>query len=1419
MMSAESSSDTVLFSSYGAGKRDKHDSTGSANKQASAERPKTVQVFQKGYYLEPIRGEAVRVPSWRMKEKMKTVSAALVVCLNIGVDPPDIVKTSQCSKLECWINPTQWGPQKALELIGAELFKQYERWQPRARYKQCLDPTTEEVKKLCVSLRKNAKDERVLFHYNGHGVPKPTVNGEIWVFNKEFTQYIPLSLIEVQTWMGTPSLYVWDCSNAGIIIQNFLQIEDDREQEYLARFGMAGDPNSAAAANGVAAASSATSSAGNSILTNLPRLRDSIHLGACGANEVLPMHPDLPLDLFTACLTTPIKAALNWYISQKNKCQLVPGLTLDLIDKIPGQINDRRTMMGELNWIFTAITDTIAWNVLDSELFQKLFRQDLLVASLFRNFLLAERIMKSLDVTSVSHPVTPVSHPALPPTHEHPLWQSWDLALDMCITQLSSVINNNNYSSLHHQQHHHVPHHVVPHRDFVSCGFFTEQIEIFDVWLRYNVNSHTPPEQLPVVLQILLSQQHRMKALELLGKFLDLGPWAVSAALSVGIFPYVLKLLTTQPRELRPLLTFIWAKILAVDKSCQTELVKDNGHVYFIQVLADSEVESTHKVYSAFVLSCLVDNYPTGQETAKQNHLIATCTFLITDKASRDFRNPLLRQWCCICLGLSWQNFPEARWEGVRNNAHLVLIELISDPVPEVRAAAMFALSTYIGCGKGTEATFEQTNKLDAEIVNAIIKDQDIVYMVRKELIMALYNYINQLIAQNANQPNGANSSENNNSSLLGPKALNKSQSTSSLGQVVSQSDILNGSGFGPSLNQNGYSNQSAFSGSYKSQNSTLTNGADADSSAMSPSSRLKPPASSKQIVSINVNQASSLLSNNKPTSLFIKVWNLIDELQNDPHPEVAELAQRVYAFFVDQAHNFDSVKRAHILETAESPLNKHRTGSSSSSSVQIGTEFVPWCCKYFLRPLLSPSSSSVSSLRQTDSNGMLKQTTDLYAVDYLDQECKILYNQMVKEKEPSEWREPQSMEETLHTKHNTIPIHCKFHPYDDQMFVVDKEGMISVYDTEPQIRSMLTNPASGGQAGQANGGMSLNNQQTSNQLRFSFPVCNPDKKTSGGQALSTKKMITSFKLMNVHHEPLLLTGDIGRVVRVIKPDLVNQKNHRLVTAFKAFADSEIKQSNLEVGFVTEWDEFHEVLICAGHATTIRVWDMTKELFKDYNTNVLSAVSSLSYQDNLVVAGFGDGTVKLFDFRKHHPLSMSFASGIGAGGLGTMSRSISQLSAGAFSFQSGTGSSSSPSTPILGPALGNTQTQIYQHNSIVSKVKIHKNSNKLLTASVSGDLNVFDFRTLQSVLKAPVANEGCTAAACHPINELVAIATQSQTIKVYNFGGKELACIKHHEGFLGKRISNVMCIDWNSYKNDLVFGAQDYTLSIFGVKD
>jgi regulatory associated protein of mTOR len=111
-------------------------------------------------------------------------------------------------------------------------------------------------------------------------------------------------------------------------------------------------------------------------------------------------------------------------------------------------------MQGELNWIFTAITDTIAWNTLPRDLFQKLFRQDLLVASLFRNFLLAERILRSYDCT-------PIASPALPPSFRHPMWSAWDLSLDVALSQLPDILQNK--------------------RAYVHSSFFEEQLTAFQV--------------------------------------------------------------------------------------------------------------------------------------------------------------------------------------------------------------------------------------------------------------------------------------------------------------------------------------------------------------------------------------------------------------------------------------------------------------------------------------------------------------------------------------------------------------------------------------------------------------------------------------------------------------------------------------------------------------------------------------------------------------------------------------------------------------------------------------------------------------------------------------------------------------------------------------------------------------------------
>lgn len=64
------------------------------------------------------------VSKWRQKEKLKTTAVALVLCLNIGVDPPDVIKISPCARLECWVDPLSMQPAKALETIGEALLRE-----------------------------------------------------------------------------------------------------------------------------------------------------------------------------------------------------------------------------------------------------------------------------------------------------------------------------------------------------------------------------------------------------------------------------------------------------------------------------------------------------------------------------------------------------------------------------------------------------------------------------------------------------------------------------------------------------------------------------------------------------------------------------------------------------------------------------------------------------------------------------------------------------------------------------------------------------------------------------------------------------------------------------------------------------------------------------------------------------------------------------------------------------------------------------------------------------------------------------------------------------------------------------------------------------------------------------------------------
>lgn len=518
---------------------------------------------------------------------------------------------------------------------------QYETWQPRVRYKTLLDPTVDDLKKLCSSLRKSAKHERVLLHYNGHGVPRPTRNGELWVFNKQFTQYIPVNVADIVTWIGKPSVWILDCPAAAFLSISLQKLNNS------SNFIGTSDISTFTSTN----TESSTSTDDPTVVNPL----SLILFSACDSHETLPFTPCLPADILTSCLTTPLDMAIRWHCHIGGPL-LPKNITPETALQIPGKLSDRRTPLGELNWIFTAITDTIAWLVLPRDLFRRLYRQDLLIASLSRNYLLAQRILKSLYCNASAFP-------ALPPTHQHDLWTLWDHALDTLLAQLLSQSSQLKQST-----------------------FFPDQLDAFDLWLHQHrslppAQISGPPDQLPAALQVLLSQNLRPRALKLFAEFCDFGPWACLECLHVGIHPYILKLIsspgsatTNTNQSATKSLLHIWTRLMSVDPTCKMDLLKDSAFLYLVNNFEVDPLMATR------ALVTFGSDNPAGKEHLLANELF--CELLqknyeiLNDKKTSRNDNEII-----------WRLFLNSIYNGNP------IYSLFQSDNPQIRAASLLSLT------------------------------------------------------------------------------------------------------------------------------------------------------------------------------------------------------------------------------------------------------------------------------------------------------------------------------------------------------------------------------------------------------------------------------------------------------------------------------------------------------------------------------------------------------------------------------------------------------------------------------------------------------------------------------------------------------------------------------------------------------
>eukprot|EP00741_Cyanophora_paradoxa_P021268 tig00021348_g20528.t1 len=1322
-------------------------------------------------------GEDPCVLDWRMKERMKTVSVALVLCLNIGVDPPDVVKTTPCARLECWMDPTQQPPQKALEAIGKQLQTHYERWQPRARYKQCLDPTLDAVKKLCVSLRRNAKDERVLFHYNGHGVPRPTPHGEIWVFNNNFTQYIPLSIYDLQTWMGTPSIYVFDCSSAGMIVNAFQVFQEQREKEIKRLLAT----NPAAAPQQSAAQ------------------RDTILMAACGANELLPMNPEYPADIFTVCLTTPIKIALRWYCLRS---PLLSSMTLEAIDKIPGKLNDRKTPLGELNWIFTAITDTIAWNALPRGTFQKLFRQDLLVASLFRNFLLAERVLRSLNCT-------PVTCPKLPPTHQHPMWQAWDLAAELCLSQLPKLLAD-------------------PNAEYQHSPFFEEQLTAFEVWLEFGSEEKRPPEQLPIVLQVLLSQVHRLRALLLLGRFLDVGPWAVDLALSVGIFPYVLKLLQSPAPELRQILVFIWAKVMALDRSCQCDLLKDNGPLYFVSFLAQQSYPAEKRAMAAFVLAAIANNFRPGQSSLLSNNLLPVLLAQASDP------DPLLRRWVALCMAKMWQGFEEAKWTAVRDAAPEKLLALLADPVPEVRAAAAFACGCLFGGGEGNERRFLTELSIGAALAEVLKEDG--CASVRREALLALsamaqchrerFRLASTALAAAleeearaaaapprpaaysfSGEPHGSGHAGHaaaaaapapvpvpavkpsvSNPDLAGPpdspgpprrarcRARSRRGRTPTAGRrpsasaAAASSSSSSAAGASSTAEAHAQTYNGLWRGIVGACRDPLPEvavtaclvvrrllAAGQDGSA--------PPLVPRFLSALNtIPKVSSFtgplhaaaagapppvppptnngLSPRRPFPTSIKKSASAADFHGAPGsgslggpspglpPHMQSISRQPRN---NSLTNLAAVAAQNAAAAARPPAPPARPGPSGAAAdpaaagangaaagrpapARRATTLYEWSAARWGRPLLQP-----------------KEQEDGTSPWYLERRWRHKRNEALRAQFHAAHKEATSRKLDSHTttldNGSSMTTQLLFHPYDPYLVVADDSEGLSVWNYD--------------EGAKAN----------------SF---------SNGNGPHTR--ITALQLVNDCHHSLVVAGSDDGVVRVWGK-VARPGEERLVAAWRALTPTAPRRVG---GLVLCWQPANALMLAAGDAEVMRVWDVEREqCVAEVPVHTDSSVTAMAHDESgspgVTVAGCGDGSLRVFDARVPSHLAMRCA------------------------------------------------LRDHGESKIVGVHIQRGGEHAVLSGSAAGDVKFWDVRAGASAAYRTMRlhQKAMTAFVVHDYAPMLAGGSQNQFVKIMSFAGETLSMIRFHEGFLGQRIGPVSSLAFHPHRLTLASGSTDSVVSIY----
>jgi regulator-associated protein of mTOR len=560
----------------------------------------------------------------------------------------------------------------------------------------------------------------------------------------------------------------------------------------------------------------------------------------------------------------------------------------------------------------------------------------------------------------------------------------------------------------------------------------------------------------------------------------------------------------------------------------------------------------------AFIISMFCKDYNQGQRASLSTELVESCLDHL-----KDMQNPLLRQWSCLCLSKLWTNHEEAKWVGIRCMAHERLCELVIDPVAEVRAAMLHALTAFLGI---RDVTPQVANIEESIASMVLVMTMDGNSMVRRELLIFFSTFVARYrtrfvvaaFEQFLEEKNGGQSIiEDKNGDGLYMKMRATTNGASGATNTCSQNTIYSAIWKEmlvmsvdphPEIAKDaGIVVDCILIALVESPLSKFVHTQFEDTLRKTPSvrpvRRTQEDKPSQQIVSSTPPTPSketgylSLFGGMRKSTASLKsLWT-----GQDPTASPQKSAGRTRAEDSQGPASDIRPETPEKYSPEEEPMSRgfRPRNLSEKPQIPLKSDFFEWSVEYFREPQMKPTEADEPG--STDYNGRLWRRN---RNDKIIAETQPLKDVAVSNR----WDVPRGYFDNL-----SQPMKMCFHQFEDHLVVTDTRNMVNIVDYS----------------------------KTVNRIN-SFSNGNP-----------SDSKITDVRFINEDDQALLMTGSSDGVMKIFR-NYDTRGRTELVTAFRALTD--LVPSNKNAGLVFDWQQGRGLVLVAGDVKVIRVWNAGTEV-------------------------------------------------------------------------------------------------------------------------------------------------------------------------------------------------------------------------------